>query len=147
MTALHLETVLHDVPPAGHIELTDEQVATLGPGKTMPVVVTIGSRTARLRLTRMGGKNLIGFSKAAREELDVQLGQRIEATIDVDTAERTVDVPPALAAALDAEPGLRERFDAVSYSRRKDMARGIADAKQDDTRQRRLEKVLQELRG
>ncbi|WP_309103934.1 YdeI/OmpD-associated family protein [Microbacterium sp.] len=146
MTALHLETVLNHAPPAGNIELTDEQVATLGPGKTMPVLVTIGDRTARLRLARMGGKNLIGFSKAAREELGVELGQEIEATVDVDTAERTVDVPPALAVALDAEPGLRERFEAVTYSRRKEMARNIADAKQEETRQRRLKKVLEELR-
>lgn len=146
MTALHLETVLNHAPPAGNIELTDEQVATLGPGKTMPVLVTIGDRTARLRLARMGGKNLIGFSKAAREELGVELGQEIEATVDVDTAERTVDVPPALAVALDAEPGLRERFEAVTYSRRKEMARSIADAKQEETRQRRLKKVLEELR-
>ncbi|GAA2943500.1 hypothetical protein GCM10010458_30870 [Microbacterium luteolum] len=107
MSELRLHTVLIGRGPAAAIVLSDEQVASLGAGKVFPVAVTIGGRTARLRLARMGGENLIGFTKAVRADLGLEAGQEIDAVIRVDSAERTVDVPAELAAALDADPAVR----------------------------------------
>ena len=146
MSELRLHTVLEPMGPAGAIVLDDEQVAALSDAKAFPVVVTIGDRTARLRLARMGGKNLIGFSKAARAELGVELRDEFDVIIAPDADERTVDVPDVLAAALDADPVARAAFDGLSYTRRKEIARSIAEAKQDATRQGRLEKALADLR-
>lgn len=146
MSELRLSTVLEPMGPAGAIVLDDDQVAALSSAKAFPVVVTIGDRTARLRLARMGGKNLIGFSKAVRAEMGVELGDEFEAIITPDAEVRTVDVPDVLAAALEADPVARAAFDALSFTRRKEIARSIADAKQDATRQRRLEKALADLR-
>lgn len=145
MTELRLHTVLTGRGPAAAILLTDEQVASFGAGKAFPVAVTIDGRTARLRLARMGDENLIGFSKAVRTELGLEIGQEIDAVIRVDSAERTVDIPAELAAALDADPAVRARFDALSYSVRKEHARSVAEAKQDATRERRIAKVLDAL--
>ena len=142
MSELRLHTVLTGRGPAAAILLTDEQVASFGAGKAFPVAVTIDGRTARLRLARMGDENLIGFSKAVRTELGLEIGQEIDAVIRVDSAERTVDIPAELAAALDADPAVRARFDALSYSVRKEHARSVAEAKQDATRERRIAKVL-----
>ncbi|KJL41854.1 hypothetical protein RS82_02471 [Microbacterium trichothecenolyticum] len=107
---LQIHTVLAPMGPATAIELTDEQVAELGGGKRAAVVVGIGGRTARVRLGVMGGRNLIGFSKAVRAELGVEIGDEVDATIDLDTAEREVEVPADLAAALEAA-GVRAAFD------------------------------------
>lgn len=147
MTELRLNTTLEGRGPAAAIILTDEQVASLGAGKTFPVVVDFGDRGIRLRLARMGGQNTIGFSKAARAEAGVEIGERVDVTIRVDTAERVVEIPPALAEALDADPAVRAAFENLAPSKRKEMARQIAEAKQDETRQRRLEKVLATLRS
>lgn len=147
MSELRLHTTLTPKGPAAAILLTDEQVASFGAGKVFPVVVTIGDRSARLRLARMGGENMIGFSKAVRADLGVEPGQEIDAVITVDSAERTVEVPAALTRALDADPALRAAFDALSYTARKEHARSIAEAKQDATRERRLAKVIDALRG
>ncbi|WP_236014516.1 YdeI/OmpD-associated family protein [Microbacterium stercoris] len=57
----------------------------------------------------------------------------------------TVDVPAELAEALDGA-GLRAAFDALSFTLRKEAARSVADAKQEATRHRRIEKVLDTLR-
>jgi len=146
MSELHLSTTLEPRGPAAAIVLTDEQVASLGAGKAFPVVVDFGDRSIRLRLARMGGENLIGFSKAARTDVDVAPGDAIDVTIRVDAETRVVELPPQLAEALDADPAARAAFDALAPSKRKEMARQIADAKQDETRQRRLEKVLGALR-
>ena len=147
MSELRLHTTLEGRGPAAAIILTDEQVTSFGAGKAFPVAVTIDGRSARLRLARMGGQNMIGFSKAVRAELGVDIGQEVDAVIRLDSAEREVEIPPALAAAFDAEPALRATFDALAYSVRKEHARSVADAKQDATRERRVEKVVEALRG
>lgn len=147
MTELRVHTVLAGRGPAAAIILTDEQVESFGAGKTFPVAVTIGDRTARLRLARMGGQNMIGFSKAVRAELGVEIDQEVDAVIRVDAGERTVEEPADLAAALDADPALRAAFDALAYSHRKEHARSVAEAKQEATRERRIAKVVEALRG
>lgn len=146
MTELRLHTSLVPMGPAGAIVLDDAQVASLSTAKAFPIVVTIGERSARLRLARMGGQNLIGFSKATRAALGVDLGDEFDAVIAPDVAERTVEIPPALAEALASDPAAKAAFDALSYTRRKEIATSIADAKQDATRDRRLVKALDELR-
>lgn len=147
MNALQLHTTIHARGPAAAILLSDEQVAALGSVKNPPVVVTIGDRVARLRIARMGGENMLGLSKAARAELGVEIGDDVEVEIALDAAERTVEVPPALAEGLAADPAAKAAFDALAYSRRKEIARSIAEARQEATRDRRLEKALAELRG
>jgi len=63
MTDLRLRTTLESRGPAAAILLTDEQVASLGSTRNPPVVVTIGDRTARLRIARMGGENMLGSAR------------------------------------------------------------------------------------
>jgi hypothetical protein len=147
MSELRLHTTLEGRGPAAAIILTDEQVASFGAGKAFPVAVTIDGRTARLRLARMGGQNMIGFSKAVRAELGVEIDQEVDVVVGLDSAEREVEVPPALSAALDADPALRAAFDALSYSVRKEHARTVAEPKQDATRARRVAKIVEALRG
>ncbi len=136
--ALQIHTVLEPAGPATAIELTEAQVAELGGGRRAPVRVTIGDRSARLRLAVMGGRNLIGLSKAARAELGVEIGDTVTAVVELDTAERVLDVPDDFAAALDADPRVRAAFDRLPYSHRKEHIRAIVEAKRPETRQRRI---------
>ena len=135
---LRVETTLPANGPATAIELTDAQVEALGGGKRAAVVVTIDGNSARLRLGVMGGKNLIGMSKAARAELGVEIGDTVSADIDLDTAAREIEVPADLAAALDADPRVRAAFDALAPSHRKEHVRAVVEAKQAATRERRI---------
>ncbi|MDP0400374.1 YdeI/OmpD-associated family protein [Tsukamurella strandjordii] len=143
---LRVHSTLEPTGPATAIMLTDEQVAALDGGKRPAVRVTIGDRTARLRVAPMGGCNMIGLSKASRKELGVEIGDTVDATIELDDAERTVDLPDDLAAALDADPAVRAAFDALSYTRRKEYARGVTEAKRAETRERRIAAVVDALR-
>ena len=45
-----------------------------------------------------------------------------------------------------AEPALRERFESLSWTRRRELAEPIAEAKKPETRAARLEKALTALR-
>jgi uncharacterized protein YdeI (YjbR/CyaY-like superfamily) len=57
-----------------------------------------------------------------------------------------VVVPADLAAALDAEPAARGRFDALPYSHRKEHVRAVEQAKAPETRQRRIARAVAMLR-
>lgn len=146
MNELRIRTVLLQRGPATSIPLTDEQVASLGGGGSAPVTVTIAGRTARLRIGRMGGESMIGLSRAARAELGVDYGDEVEAVVALDAAERAVELPPELEAELAEDPAAQVAFEGLAPSRRKEMARSIADAKAAETKQRRLEKALDQLR-
>lgn len=142
---LQISTVLRPVGPATALELTDAQVAELGGGRRAAVRVTIGDRTARLRLAGMGGQNLIGLSKAARAELGVDIGDPVTATVELDDAERVVELPADLRAALEADPRAIAAFEALTPSRRKEQVRGIVEAKRPETRARRIAAAVADL--
>jgi len=146
MATLTIKTTLVPHGPATAIELTDAQVVTLGGGKRAAVKVTIGKASAQLRLMVMGGKNLIGLSKASREQLGVEIGNTITATIDLDSVERTVDVPDDLAAAL-KKAKLRDAFDALAFTHRKEHIRAITGAKKPETRMKRVAATVEMVRG
>jgi hypothetical protein len=130
--------------PATAIVLTDAQVEELGGGKRAAVTVTIGNKTARLRLAVMGGMNLIGISKANREALGVEIGDTVDARIEIDGAARTVEVPPDAAKAL-AKAKLRKAFDALAFTHQKEHVQAITDAKKPETRARRIEAMIAKL--
>lgn len=143
---LTLQTTLEPFGAACAIFLTDDEVAALASVKNPPVVVTIGDRSERLRVARMGGRNCIGLSKAARAALGVEIGQEVSVTVALDTAERTVEVPPELAEALEADPEAKAAFAALSYTHRKEHALAVAEAKRPETRARRVAATLDLLR-
>ena len=142
---LRLRATLEPRGPAGAIVLTDDQVAELGAGKTPPVQVTINGLTVEARVGRMGGENLLGFSKKLRAELGVAIGQTFEVVITLDAGPRTVEVPPALAEAFAHDAKAEAAFDALAPTHKKEFARWVDEAKRAETRQSRVEKTLQML--
>jgi hypothetical protein len=128
------------------IDVPEGVVLGFGAGKRVPVQVTVNGHTWSSTVAVMGGKYLVGVPKAHREAAGVAGGETHEVTLEHDTSERTVDVPADLAAAL-AEGGMRDRFDALAYSHRKEHVRAIEDAKSAATRERRIAKAIEKLAG
>jgi hypothetical protein len=128
------------------IQVPDEAVAALGKGKRPPVKVTVNGYTYRSTVATMGGVFMIGFSAEHRAATGIKAGDPIEVTLELDEAPRTVEVPADLAAALEAA-GLRAAFDTSAPSKRKEFVRQVEEAKSEETRQRRIAKVVDGLRG
>jgi hypothetical protein len=134
--------------PAGAFLLSDEQVTAVGGGrKAFPVRVTVNGVTLPLRLARMGGENMIGLARAAREQAGVSIGSAYPVRIEADEAERTVEVPEDLAAALAGDAPARAAFDALSYTHRKEFVRWVGEAKRDASRAQRVAKTVEMLRA
>src|SRR2546421_12563696 len=118
--------------PAGTFVLSDEQVAAVGGGrKAFPVRVSVNGVTLPLRLARMGGENLIGLARAAREQAGLSIGSAYQVAIVADAAARRVEVPQDLAVALADDVEARAAFEALADSHRKEFVRWISEAKRD----------------
>jgi hypothetical protein len=121
--------------------------AALGGRKQMRVIGTLNGHPIRTSTMPYRGAFYVGLHKAAREAAGVGIGDEVELELTRDDSPRVLDIPPELEAAFGAEPALRQRFDALSFSRRRDLAAPIAEAKKPETRAARLEKALAALRG
>ena len=138
-------TILQSGKTATGIQVPDEVVAALGAGKRPPVKVTINGYTYRSTVAVMGGVFMVGVNAENRAAAGVAGGEEVDIDIELDTQERTVDVPH-LAAALDAEPEARRTFDGLSNSNKSWHVLQVQGAKTEETRQRRIASSIAKLR-
>jgi Bacteriocin-protection, YdeI or OmpD-Associated/Domain of unknown function (DUF1905) len=134
--------------PAAAFVLDDEQVAVVGEGaKRFPARATINGATLRTTVTKMRGEYLFGLSRAAREQARIEAGDTVTFTLELDSEPRAVDVPDALASALAGDPVAQAAFDALAYTHRKEFARWVAEAKREQTRDKRVSTTLEMVRA
>ncbi|MFN0101722.1 MAG: YdeI/OmpD-associated family protein [Bryobacteraceae bacterium] len=81
-----------------------------------------------------------------REKAGVAGGDEVDVDIELDTEPRDVTVPPDFAAALSRHAKAREHFDSLSNSGKKAFVQGIEGTKAAETRQRRIDKAIADLR-
>ncbi|HZO78546.1 MAG TPA: YdeI/OmpD-associated family protein [Solirubrobacteraceae bacterium] len=146
MGALELKTQLVPRGPAAAVVLDDDQVAAIGEGaKRFPVRATVNGYTWRTTVTRMRGEFLLGLNRAVRESAGVEAGDKVEVAIELDTDPREVEIPQALARALSDDPDAQAAFERLAFTHRKEYARWVAEAKREETRDRRVARALQML--
>jgi hypothetical protein len=130
------------------IVVPEDIVLSFGRGKRVPVTVTIdGGYTYRNTISSMGGQFMISFNSQTRAATGRGAGDEVEVTLELDDAPRTVETPDVLAQAFTAEPAAAAAWAKLSYSKQRAHAEAITTAKTEETRSRRLEKVLHELRN
>jgi hypothetical protein len=145
--AITFETTLQKRGPAAAVVLEDEQVSAVGEGaKRFPVVATVNGYRWRTSVARMGGEFLVGLSRDVRVQAGAEAGDTVEVTLELDTAPREVEVPEALERALESDSAAKSAFDALAFTHRKEFARWVAEAKRDDTRDRRVAQAIEMLR-
>jgi len=93
------------------------------------------------------GTYCLGVLKSIQQAAGVKRGDTITVELEVDTAPRTVDVPQDLAKVLAADKKAAAAWEKLSYTNKKEIARGLEEAKQPGTRERRLDAALQKLRA
>ena len=147
MGSIEIETTLLERGPAAAVVLDQEQVAAVGEGaKRFPVLASVNGYTWRTSVMRMGGEFLVGLNRDVRDQAGVNAGDRVAVKLELDIAPRDVEVPEALQAALAADHVARAAFEGMAYTHRKEYARWIAEAKREETHERRLAKAVQMLR-
>jgi hypothetical protein len=139
-------TLLGAGKTATGIEVPPDVVASLGQSKRPAVRVTINGHTYRSTVAVMGGKFMLGVSAENRAAAGVAAGDRLDVDLELDTAPREVAVPSDLAAALKRDKEAKRFFDRLSYSRKQRIVLSVEGAKAAETRQRRIDKSVKDLR-
>jgi hypothetical protein len=135
-------TILQAGKTATGIEVPPDVVESLGAGKRAKIRVSINGYTYRSSVAPLGGVFMVGVSAEVRDAAHVAGGDKVDVDIELDTEPRVLAIPADLAAALDAEPGARQRFDALSFSNQQRLVLPIEEAKTPETRQRRIDKAI-----
>lgn len=122
-------------------EVPAEAITALGGSKKPLVKVSLNGYTYRTAVGIYGTTFLIPVTAAHRQESGLKAGDAVEVVLELDTEPRIIEVPDDLASAL-ATAGVREQFDALATSRRKEFVRQVEEAKTRETRERRIAKVV-----
>jgi hypothetical protein len=107
----------------------------------VPVRGTINGFPFRSSLSPMAGCHRMVVNKSIREGAGVKAGDTVSVVLERDEAPRVVEVPPALKKAMAGTKTARNKW-TLSYTHQKEIAMSIRDAKQEETRRRRLAKVM-----
>jgi hypothetical protein len=119
---------------------------TFGTRGRVPVRGTINSFQFRSSLMPMGGRHMMPVNRTLCQGAGVKPGDIVDVVMERDLDERTVEAPPELLKELGKSKKAQERWDTLAYTHKKEMANSITGAKQEDTKQRRLAKVMNVLK-
>jgi len=119
---------------------------TFGTRARVPVRGTINGFPFRSSLMPMGGGYCMGVNKTMREGAKVKAGDEVDIVMERDVEERTMEAPPGLKKELAKNKKAREQWDRLAFTVKKEMAVSITGAKQEETKKRRLAKVMQVLK-
>jgi hypothetical protein len=108
----------------------------------VPVRGTINRFPFRSSLMPMGGCHYMAVNRTMREGAGCKAGDTVSVVMERDTAPRVVEVPALLKQALARNKTAQANWKKYSFSNQKEMALAIAGAKQEETRARRLARIL-----
>jgi hypothetical protein len=109
------------------------------------VKVTVNGVVLRTTVAVYGGRSYVGFREEIRRAAGISIGDAIRVKVEADREVREVVVPANLARALKTNDAARKRFEALSFTHRKEYARWVGDAKRPETAARRIDKTLRML--
>jgi hypothetical protein len=112
----------------------------------VPVKATFDGFAYSGSLMQCGGQqHMLGILKAIREQTGKQLGDTVRVQVWRDDGQRTVEIPSDLASLM-KKHGVRDFFDSLSFTNRKEYCRWITEAKKQETRSARLTKSVDMMR-
>ena len=110
-----------------------------------PVLVSLNGYHYRSTIASMGGELFVPLRRSHREAAGLRGDECLQVTLTLDTGKREVSVPMDVAAQLQAKPTLWSRWRALSYSHQREHVEAIEQSVKAETRQRRIDKLLQAL--
>jgi len=115
---------------------------TFGTRGRVPVRGTINGFSFRSSLMPCGGPHVMPVNQALRRGAGAKPGDMVDVVLERDDEPRTVEPPAELAKELAKSQKARERWEKLAFTPKKEMANCILEAKQEETKKRRLQKVM-----
>jgi len=108
----------------------------------VPIRGTINGFPFRSSLMPCGSARMMPVNKALCQSAGVAPGDIVDVVMERDEESRTVEAPPELKKELAKSKKAQERWDGLAFTHKKEMALSISGAKQEETKKRRLAKVM-----
>jgi uncharacterized protein DUF1905/bacteriocin resistance YdeI/OmpD-like protein len=108
----------------------------------VPVRGTINGFPFRSSLMPMGGCHYMAVNRTMREGAGCKAGDIVTVVMERDTAPRVVAIPAVLKKALAKSKTAQANWKKYSFSNQKEMVLAITGAKQEETRARRLARIV-----
>ncbi|MGA2100724.1 MAG: YdeI/OmpD-associated family protein [Candidatus Sulfotelmatobacter sp.] len=108
----------------------------------VPIRGTINGFSFRSSLMPCGGARMMPVNKTLCRGAGVKPGDTVDVVMERDVEARTVEPPPQLRKELAKNKKAQERWEQLAFTHKKEMANSILGAKQEETRKRRLTKVM-----
>jgi hypothetical protein len=141
-----VKLIAHDSSSATGLVPPFDVPQTFGTRARIPVRGTINGFPFRSSLMPMGGCHAMAVNREIREGAGVQAGDEVDVVMERDDEPRTVEAPPELQKELAKHKKAHERWESLGFTHKKEMAKWVIEAKQDETRKRRVAKVTQVLK-
>jgi len=119
---------------------------TFGVKGRVPVSGTINGFPFRSSLMNMGHGHMMVVNAAMRAGAKCKAGDTVNVVMQHDTAPRTVDVPAWLKKIINRDAKAKANWAKLSFTHQKEYVREITGAKQEATRERRVEQMMTALR-
>ena len=125
--------------------LIPEWVLTeLNANKRAPLKVTINGHTYQSTAVGVAGECRVVFPQKERIAAGASSGETVTVHLELDAGYREVDMPEEFLEALSLAH-LEDAFSELSYSKRKEFARSVREAKAVDTKSRRVQNVIEKV--
>jgi hypothetical protein len=108
---------------------------------------TIDGYPYRGSIANMGEGHCMGVKKEIRQAIGKSAGDTVKVVMEIDTEPRIVAVPEDFQQAMDNNPTVKEIFDKFSYTHKKEYVEWIEGAKRQETRERRINKAVEQIAG
>jgi hypothetical protein len=126
------------------IVIPTEVLTALGPKKNPPVKVTLNGYTYQSTVATRGEQFMVPLSAENRHAAALQGDETLPVCIELDTEPRAARIPEDLELRL-RSADLMDAFQRCSFTRQKEYVRQVESAKTDETRRRRIGKIVDEL--
>lgn len=125
------------------VDVPQEVSEAFGKRGYVPVAGTLNGHQIRATLVpKGGGQHRLYLNGEMRKRAGVGVGTRVVLSLEIDTQSREIAVPTDLEKMLKRKKGAVKAFAALTPSKRREILVWVLDAKTLETRQRRIEKVV-----
>ncbi len=128
-------------PNAACIQVVGDVKATFGRANPK-VKIYFDGHLYRGSISNMGWGPMVVMPQAVRKKVKKIHGDTVHVRIELDTEERIIEIPPELEELFKSRPELQAVYDKWSYTKRKELARSISEAKRPETKAKRLAKGI-----
>ncbi len=147
-TIKEFEAVLenHEASEATSISIPFDVFEVWGSRAQVPVTGTINGFPFRSSVVPRGeGKHYMVVNKQVREGANAKAGDTVEVVMKKDLEPRVVELPDDFSLALIANEMAQARWKKLSYTHQREYIQAIIKAKKEETRKRRITKVIEQI--